>query len=86
MNDPGFYPLLQAGDGSVFLVHCEVEAGRMDVAVMITEPSFGQEWAQVTSEADYEGDRCSVMLPSACVNAAERLKIYSVNLPYRILT
>jgi hypothetical protein len=85
MNDPGFYPLLQAGDGSVFLIHCEGDEGRMEVGVMIVEPSVGQEWAQCTSEADYEGDRCSVMLPSACVNATERLKIYGVNLPYKKL-
>jgi hypothetical protein len=85
MNDPGFYPLLAAGDGSCHLIHCEVTCNRMEVAVMIIEPSFGDEWAQVTSEADYGGDRCAVKLPSACVNASERLKIYNASLPYKKL-
>ena len=83
MNDPGFYPLLQTGDGSCWLIHCEVAASRIEVGVMIIEPSFGQQWAQVTAEADYQGDRCEVMLPSACVNASERLKIYNINLPFK---
>lgn len=86
MRDPGFYPLLQHGDGAVHLIHCEVEKGRIHAEVMVVAPAFAEEWAQLTSEADYQGDRCEVYLPSSCVNAPDRLKVYDVSLPFRILS
>lgn len=86
MRDPGFYPLLQHGEGAAHLIHCEVAKERIHVEVMVVAPGFTEQWVQLTSEADYQGDRCEVFLPSDCVNAKDRLKVYDVSLPYRALS
>jgi hypothetical protein len=86
VQDPGFYPLLAHGEGGVFLIHCTVAQGRIQAALLVVLPGFPEAWAQLTSEADYQGDRCAVMLPSRCVNGSNPAKVYAVDLPYRPLS
>jgi hypothetical protein len=85
MEDPGFYPLLADGSGECHLIHCEVGGGRIQAAVAVFAPGILNQWVQLTSGPNYEGDRCEVMLPDRCVNSSDRLKVYALNLPYRVL-
>lgn len=86
MDDPGFYPLLADGDGACHLIHCQVEGGRIRVALAVFAPGIAASWVQLTSEANYEGDRCEVLLPDKAVNSPDRFKVYELDLPYRPLS
>jgi hypothetical protein len=86
MHDPGFYPLLADGQGFCHLIHCDVEDGRIKVGVAIFEPGPAEPWLQLTSERNYEGDRCEIRLPDEAVNSSARLKVYNIDLPYRQLS
>lgn len=82
-----FHPLLQDGNGRVFLIHCDIEVTTLNAALLVVDGYVDDEWLQISERPNDHlpgtGFTYLVQLPAEVVGQSERYKGYDVVLPLK---